>query len=293
MDRNEINNNAKNINSNYKNIYGAIGYTVLQNDKHKLLIFSDRHDKLKDCTGSKIDMNDLFQDSIDTDSDTQLLLEEVERTKSMANLKLVFDSATHTVDLKDTYIQNQNNIVGVDIRPHLIDFTIDYGRTKDSYTLRKYITEINKFFILESELFKRKLGDLYSFEELYKNIKLGKHLLHIIIIYNKFLNEYKDDLDRPLNNVITNKLIDIINNILSDIMEWYICALIYKNQNVNTILHTGLAHSTHIIDYLKYYGYTIVHDVGITNINNLNEDDNGCLSIPVSIIKDFVNKKYD
>jgi len=283
----------KKINGNYKNIYGAIGYTVLTNNKHKLLIFSDRHDKLKDCKGSKIDMNDLFQDSIDTDSDTQLLLEEVERTKSMENLKLVFDSATHTVDLKDTYIQNQNNIVGVDIRPHLIDFTIDYGRTKDSYTLRKYITEINKFFILQSELFKIKLGDLYSSERLYNNI-LGIHLLHIHKIYDIFINNYKDSLDKSLNSVINNKLIETINNILSDIMEWYICALIYKNQNTNTILHTGLAHSTHIIDYLKYlYGYTIVHDAGITNINKLNEDDNGCLRVPSSIIKDFIDKKYE
>jgi hypothetical protein len=274
-------------------VYGAIGYSVLENKNHKLLIFSDRHDKLKDCEGSKIDMNDLFQDSIDTNSNALLLLEEVERTKEMEHLKLVFDTATHTVDLKDTYIQNQKNIVGVDIRPHIIDFSLDYGRIKSNYTLKNYISRMNDFYCLKSELFKKKLGDLYSAKQLI-NTKLGSHFLHIKKIYKIFLNNNRNILNKPLNEKITNQIIEVVNNLLSDIMEWYICALIYKYQSINIILHTGLLHSTHVIDYLSdFYEYTISNNSGITNIENLNDaDNNGCLIIPKSLILNFIKRKY-
>ena len=35
-----------------KNIYGTIGYTILKNDNHNVIVFADMHDQLLDCNNN-------------------------------------------------------------------------------------------------------------------------------------------------------------------------------------------------------------------------------------------------
>lgn len=288
-------------------IYGAIGYTILKNNNHKILLFADRHDKLKECTGNYIDMDDLLKKSIDSNSDSELLLEEVERTGKMKNLKLMFSDAKHTVDLKDTYIQNQNEIIGIDIRPHIIDFSLSHeiknklpeiikneNTNNKTYSLYDYLKYIDQCFSLSNTLLKNKLKDIYTYDKL-NSIQLGKHYLEKKKYYETILNKYKNKIRLPLTDIIDDELIYDITEILDSIMEWYTCAIIYKfsSKNIPLIIHTGLAHSDEIIDLLTMkYSYSVIEDVGITDMKELNEASNdGCLIINKSTIDYFINYK--
>ena len=72
-----------------------------------------------------------------------------------------------------------------------------------------------------------------------------------------------------------------INELLDHIMELYILNKIKKNLNKNIILHTGLAHSQEIIEWLnKLYNYKILEKTGINSLNDTLESDHGCLKIP-------------
>ena len=278
------------------NIYGAIGYSILKNDKHKLLIFSDRHDDLKDCTGPHSEMNDIMETTSDN-KHTNVLLEEVERTQKTENIHLVFRS-NHTSELMKTYIKNQNDIIGVDIRPYMINYTLSLNNNNNNnMTLYKYFNDINDFYSIKNDLLKTKLKDLYSNDKL-KNNKLGTHFMYIKQICINFINKNIDNLHKPIDQVLTNdvNITEEISDILSDIMEWYICAILFKTQDEPALIHVGLAHSTKIIDYLSnFYGYKILKESGITHMKNLDEsNNNGCLLVDKSILEELqtFSKKY-
>jgi hypothetical protein len=273
--------------SNKVNIYGAIGYTILKDDNHKILIFSDRHDELADCTGKHIEMNDLLE-AISENDDTKVLLEEVDRTSRTNKIILAFPSP-HTSALMNTFIKNQDDILGVDIRPFLMRYTLSlYNDKHNDMTLYKYFYEINQFYMLENEILKTKLGDLYSEDKL-QNTKIGIHFMYIKQICINFINKNIDNLYKPISKVLTLGMIEEINDILSDIMEWYICAILFKYKDEPALIHVGLAHSTKIIDYLSnFYNYKILDNKGITHIRNLNEsNNNGCLLIDKNILDEL------
>lgn len=110
-----------------------------------------------------------------------------------------------------------------------------------------------------------------------------------------FVKKNKINLDKNIKDLMKdNKLmLEQINDLLSDIMEWYIIAKIYQGINekkTSFIIHAGLAHTTKIIILLKnYYNYKVINDFGITNMSNIDLDlhNNACLYLPINIDKQF------
>ena len=115
------------------------------------------------------------------------------------------------------------------------------------------------------------LDNLYKLlkSRIYKTSGIAKH-------YHFLRNKYKRERQHFKNNTNT---IDIINYYLDSIMEWYTIILILSSPK-KTILHTGLLHSSNIIDLLvKIYKYEIYYKDGINNINQFDMDSASCISI--------------
>ena len=101
-----------------------------------------------------------------------------------------------------------------------------------------------------------------------------------------FLNSVKFDFNKILEKNKNKKLGDILRNsknirptpleeideILSLIMEYYIIILIISDKR-DTIIHTGLAHSTKIVKFLeKIFGYKVVETKGLDHIKDYKGD---------------------
>jgi hypothetical protein len=272
------------------NIYlnGSIGYTLLIKNNIKILILADMHSNLPYCKKDGIFISDWFKNKYNS----KILLEEVPRVGPV--LKELWPSSPHTQKLKEEYIKNSHIIQGVDIRPLLIPFSweLAYDDYTPSVNLKEYLELINLFFTLKLDFIKNDLKHIYS-EEFLKKKKLGKHFLILKRIIIRLIKKNKIYLDKDIKDVIKNnkKLLQQINNILSDIMEWYIIAKIYQGINENKtsfIIHAGLAHTTNIINLLKnYYNYKVINDFGRTNMHNLNIESTGCLHLPIDIENQF------
>jgi hypothetical protein len=275
------------------NIYlnGSIGYTLLIKNNIKILILADMHSNLPYCKKDGIFISDWFKNKYNS----RILLEEVPRVGPI--LKELWPSSPHTQKLKEEYIKNSHIIQGVDIRPLLIPFSWELASNEnDTQTpiinLKEYLELINLFFTLKLDFIKNDLKHIYS-KEFLKKKKIGKHFLILKRIITFLIKKNKNYLDKDIKDVIkdNNNLLEQINNILSDIMEWYIIAKIYQGINENKtsfIIHAGLAHTTNIIHLLKnYYNYKVINDFGTTNMHNLNIENNGCLHLPMNIENQF------
>lgn len=286
-------------------IYGAIGYEILSNETNKIIIFADKHDYINSCENS-VSIDKFFKKLIDTDSDSEILLEEVERVGNAKNLVLLWKDGKHTVSLKDLYIENQKEIQGIDIRPHITDYSLNIINLininnkrlegMEVIKLKDYFKTIDLFFSLNLDLIKPKLGNLYT-EEYLKNNKLGYHFMKLKHDYYKILDNNKDLLDLDIIYIYTNlNIIEKINNLQSSIIEWYMCAYIIKFYNKPIIVHTGLAHSEKVSLLLtEYYGYSKIKKYGITTLEELllkeeNKID-GCILFPKKYMNYFFSKK--
>ena len=270
------------------NLNGSIGYTLLIKNKIKILILADMHSNLPYCKTDGIFISDWFKNKYNS----KILLEEVPRVGPQ--LKELWPSSPHTQKLKEEYIKNSHIIQGVDIRPLLIPFSWELASDEDTHSLKlkEYLELINLFFTLKLDFIKNDLKHIYS-KEFLKKKKIGKHFLILKRIIILFIKKNKIYLDKDIKDLIKDnkKLLEQINYILSDIMEWYIIAKIYQGINENKtsfIIHAGLAHTTNIINLLKnYYNYKVINDFGTTNMNNLNIESNGCLHLPINIENQF------
>jgi hypothetical protein len=272
------------------NIYlnGSIGYTLLIKNNIKILILADMHSNLLYCKKDGIFISDWFKNKYNS----RILLEEVPRVGPL--LKELWPLSPHTQKLKEEYIKNSHIIQGVDIRPLLIPFSWElvYDDYTPSVKLKEYLELINLFFTLKLDFIKNDLKHIYS-EKFFKKKKIGKHFLILKKIIIRLIKKNKIYLDKDIKDVIKDnkKLLQQINNILSDIMEWYIIAKIYQGINENKtsfIIHAGLAHTTNIINLLKnYYNYKVINDFGRTNMHNLNIESTGCLHLPIDIENQF------
>jgi hypothetical protein len=272
------------------NIYlnGSIGYTLLIKNNIKILILADMHSNLPYCKKDGIFISDWFKNKYNS----RILLEEVPRVGPI--LKELWPSSPHTQKLKEEYIKNSHIIQGVDIRPLLIPFSWELACNEETPTLnlKEYLELINLFFTLKLDFIKNDLKHIYS-NEFLKKKKIGKHFLILKRIITFLIKKNKNYLDKDIKDVIkdNNNLLEQINNILSDIMEWYIIAKIYQGINENKtsfIIHAGLVHTTNIINLLKkYYNYKVINDFGTTNMHNLNIENNGCLHLPSNIENQF------
>lgn len=296
-------------------IFGAIGYVILHkynaqtNQDYKVIVFADKHDKINDCPDDvkSVTINDLFKLMVDTDSESEILLEEVKRTNETKNIELMWVDGIHTINLKNLYIKNQSDIAGIDIRPHLIDLSLKYlnnlvsaykNETKKVYTLKKYFEKIDLFFSLKFNMVQDMLGNIYT-KEFLSTHELGKHFMDIKQSYFDILNDNKEILDLEIIYILVKKNItNKLDKLLSYIIEWLMCALIIKNNLIDNdpiIIHTGLAHSDKVVDHLyKRYKYSSVKDYGIVTLEQSNIPDNkisGCVKLPIEHFDLFFKKK--
>jgi len=268
---------------------GTIGYTLLEKDDIKLLILADMHSNLTYCKKDGIFISDWFKNK----PNSKILLEEVPRIGH--ELKELWPLSPHTQKLKDEYIKNSHIIQGVDIRPFLIPFSweIVSDNKNININLKQYLKLIDLFFSLKLDFLKNELKYIYL-DNFLKKTNLGKHFLILKGIVILFIKKNKFNLDKNIKDLIKDneQMLEQINDFLSDIMEWYIIAKIYQGINENKtsfIIHAGLAHTNNIIILLKkYYKYKVISDFGITNMSNLNiENNNGCLHLPSNVDEQF------
>jgi len=130
------------------------------------------------------------------------------------------------------------------------------------------------------------------------NINKAKVIDHLDEIHEMFLVlkiETKKDMDKPLEYFMVEReeVLHKVNYILSLIMEWYMILLI-TNIKKNTIIHTGLAHSSNLVILLeKYYKYDKISQYGVNEINQF-ENKNmpiSCVKLPADVGDKF-NKKF-
>lgn len=269
-----------------KNIYGTIGFTTLKNtqNNNKIIIFSDMHDRLPSCDSNQTTISNWFKSKFNS---SKILLEEVPRDGF--NLEELWDQSPHTQDLKNLYLSKTEYIQAVDIRPYLIPFSWElFDKADKTMILRNYLREVDNFFCLKSEHFVKNL-ELYNKSNL-KHTNLGKHFLQIKKNYGNFLLNNKDLIEQTIEQIHGNQieLLYQINNILDEIMEWYICANIMTNQHKSIILHTGLAHSEKVIRWLLInYNYIITKRNGINSLMDTKIKMTGCVQLPTDVDSQF------
>lgn len=275
-----------------KNIYGTIGYTLLKNPntENKIIILADMHDRLPEC-GNNTNISDWFKSKFHS---SKILLEEVPREK--VTLQELWGESPHTQNLKNLFLTNQHIIHAVDIRPFLIPFSweilSDSKTFDDQYydiKLKKYLFSINNFFKLELNYLIEKLPN-YKLEKLI-NTKLGEHFLKIKKNWKIFLDNYQIYLNYQIRILYQNNhnLLDKVSDIINEIMEWYICANIELNSNKSIILHTGLAHSDKVLEWLtNHYNYELEKSSGINKMDEISlKPMSGCISLPDNIETQF------
>lgn len=282
---------------------GSIGYTLLVKENIKILILADMHSKLPYCKENGIFISDWFKFINKYIKDTNnclFLLEEVPRTG--IELKELWPSSPHTQKLKDLYINNSHIIQGLDIRPLILPFSWELALQAPDTNLKDYLNLIDLFFTLNLKFINDDLKFINTPFFLKKN-NLGIHYINLKKKTRLFIKTNKYYLSKNIKELINinNNLLEQINDITSDIMEWYSVAKIIQGVNEkrkSIILHAGLAHTTNIIKLLKmYYGYNIENDFGLTDIsdienNNINDNNiSGCLHLPFNIEKQLIGGK--
>lgn len=281
-------------------INGSIGYTLLIKDSIKVLILADLHSELPYCDTSGIFISEWLKSK----KASTVLLEEVPRIKNI-ELKELWPSSPHTQKLKEIYIDNSIIIQGVDVRPFLLPFSWEIVELKTDCNLKTYIDIIYKFYKLEDPFFKEYLGNIYTKDYLRKST-LGMHYLvnkHTFNLYYLLCRPHLNTLISILSKTNRN-ILDRINDIISDIMEWYIVAKIFegiRNNKKSFIIHAGLAHTAKLIDILQRYDYKITRSEGATAMTDLEAPEadridssmNGCLLLPEDINNQFGGFLYN
>jgi hypothetical protein len=275
-------------------IYGSIGYVFLKKNNRKIIVLSDQHDTLPSCENN-INIAEWFKTKFDT---SKILLEEVPREDN--KLLELWQSSPHTQELKKLFLTNTNIIHGMDIRPFMIPFSwevldqINVDNKDYDLDMIDYLVEIDKFFSLENSYIITNLPN-YNVHFL-KNTLLGKHFILIKNNYNNYLqlldnyNLFNKKIKYINKNY--NKHLSTVNNLLDDIMEWYICAQIELYNNRSIIIHAGLAHTDKIINLLKkHYEFIVIEEYGINSLENARiEPRNGCIELKSEINNQFGGK---
>lgn len=269
------------------NLYGTIGYTILQNPetKQQIIIFADRHDNLPHCTNS-IKIADWFKEKMYS---SKILLEEVPR--NTVELEELWTDSEHTQDLKKLFLDNSTIINGLDIRPFLIPFSWELAQPTEpthNITMRKYCWKINEFFTLSNFL---KL-ELTKFNpEKLAGTKLGNHFLQLKNDFKKILENNSEFLNFSICTIknINLEFLELINKLLDQIMEWYICAQIHQVNNKSIIVHAGLAHSDQVIELLtNYYQFELIENQGTNKLSQaFSHETNGCVGLSDNISRQF------
>lgn len=253
-------------------IYGIIGYTILYNSlifpNTEILIISDMHNEpIKNCSPYKqINIEDLLNKYIV--KDYKILLEEIPNNKELIPL---FPDSDHVNNTREFYLKNFDKIIGFDIRLDLIDVT---ALENSSVPLITHFVRLFEFFMVKSKLFELPI--------------IKKYYLKMLLKFYKFINHYKDHLKynyEKINKLVFHKLITNLNDLLSDIIEFYcFCRLfaeLKENKIKKFVINCGLYHAENIINNIKkYLNYSIKTQNGINSLEETNHyNTNLCIDI--------------
>jgi len=265
------------------NIYGTIGFSLLQNQDLEIfykvrpkyiLVLADIHSKLPYCD-NQINITDWFYKNKDK---TNIFLEEVIRNENI-KLKELWGESEHTVQLKKFFLSYPEIVHATDFRPYLIPYSWEMASIVDkNYSLEKYLLLLNQFFNFEDKF--------SEYEKLLDNKIITKHFNLLKKNFNQYLEKYSIFLNYEILELtnVKKEILEEINDLLDDIMEWYTIAKIFSiDPDKNIIIHTGLFHSSKIICCLhSIYNYKIINQDGINKIEDLEEKkiNSGCINLP-------------
>jgi len=273
------------------NIFGSIGYTHFINitNNKNLLLFADKHDDIPSCE-NKINIAEWLESKF---KKSIILLEEVPRLDN--ELLALWDESIHTKELKELYLNNKSTVIPIDIRHQIIPFSWEVIVDKKDIL---YNISLNKYLLLIDECLSMKNPYLKQHCKLYNhklliNTPLGEHFLSIKDNFKEFINKIKKlNILYELIPIIYKKyqyILEEINEIISSIMEWYICACICVYNNKQLIIHIGLAHSEQIVKLLNTkYNYKLVEQQGINKLNDIESTNlSGCVKITKTLNNQF------
>lgn len=281
-----------------KYLSGATGYTILSKNNKDVLLLADIHDGVNYC--SKNQPHIKIHDFLKNKNNFIILLEESINDPDL-NLTDLWPNAEHTRQLK-ILKENDKNIIPTDIRPYLIPFSwqlAESSKISESASANNKYQEliINKYLFYFSEFFKQR-GKTYNrfilpYYEFIEND--DKKILFNIFetIKNLFIKISKKYENLTLNEILKRdkNYMHSIDNINSLIMEYYILLLIFSDKR-DSIIHTGLAHSTRIKSILvEEFKFQIVEDVSMTQIETYTGSANTTACILNPSNSEFFNKK--
>jgi hypothetical protein len=271
-------------------LFGAIGYTILQNSllfpNLKIILISDKHDEenkiCKSSDGNMVEsvlISDYLKELIK--KDYILLLEEVPST---AELVTLWNDSEHVQSIRQLYLDTlkddklKNKIYAFDIRLDLVkNMSPDYYKEQK---LSDYLENIQKFFVLESDLF----INLAIYNKNIDKSFLGKYYYELLYKYYFFIMNYKSYLSFKIKDIPNyNEVFDTIEMILSNIIEFFCVAKLFDliNKNNKIIIYCGLYHTQNIKKQLiKYFKFTKITDNGIVDLNDINKISQNCSDFP-------------
>lgn len=273
-----------------KYLSGATGYTILKRNNKSILLLADIHDGVNYC------LNNQPADYIDTflrnySKTHQILLEESINDPQL-NLTDLWPNAEHTRKLKKLK-ENNNKIIPTDIRPYLIPFSWQLAESNNKYKkllINKYLYHFTLFFNKKGKIYEKFIFPYFE----YINSDDLVILWNIFsIIKNLYLKVYNINKNLTIEEIlkIDEGYMHSIDNINSLIMEYYILILIFSDKR-DSIIHTGLAHSTRLKSILiEEFKFTIIKDESMTHIKQYTGSDNtnACILNPKKSF--FSNKK--
>ena len=278
---------------------GATGYTILSRNNKVILLLADIHDGVNYCNRNQphIKISDFLKKK---KNNSQILLEESINDTDL-NLTDLWPNADHTRQLK-ILKENHKNVIPTDIRPYLIPFSwqlVESSVNSQSasainkykeLSINKYLFYFSEFFKYRGKAYKRFILPYYEFIE--NNDR--QILINIFSsIKNLFITLFKKYENLTLSQILKKdkNYMHSIDNINSLIMEYYILLLIFSDKR-DSIIHTGLAHSSRLKSILvEDFKFKIVEDVSMTQIENYTGSDNtnACILNPSN--SEFFNKK--
>ena len=274
-------------------IYGSVGYTLLEKDNKKVLIFADIHDGVSYCNNPSTSISELFKNR-----KNKILLEEA--IQEEVKLKDLWPNSKHTQELKKLYYQNSDKIIPVDIRPLLVPFSWELIDTSkhlgEEFKFDMYLKNIYFFLTKRGKLYKKYVSTKLDLIKDYNtNRTLNIHFSEIKNFFHGFIKKKKGPFYKQKMIYIKNHHIDLlydVNNIMSMIMEWYVILLIFTN-DTESVVHVGLAHSNKINELLeKVYGFKKLDQKGINILEQIYnvETPSACILLPKDV-HDMFNKK--
>lgn len=262
-----------------KTIYGTIGYILFKhsNKEQYILLLADSHAQLPYC-GDSIDISNWFKENMNK-LDLKILLEEIPRVDNDLIFE-IFPESEHTQKLKNLYLGNPSVIHAIDIRSYLMPYSWEVKNLVSSNeTLKEYLVLLEDFFNFKNKQINNYLN--YNLNnQLDEHAELKLNFNNILHKYNEFKKTYEKYMNEQIIK-IDNSILEETSNIRDMIMEFLVISKIYKLNNKNIIIHTGLLHANEIFKLLiKYYSYELKYK---SNINY----DNGCTNIPNFIFEKF------